>query len=1021
MFPASRFASVLAVAVALGLYACGEGVVLPDEGEPAAIAVIDGNEQTAPAGSTLGKELVVKVTDSRNRPVANQSVEFSIDAGGGEVAPASASTNADGLASATWKLGPGAGQQRVRARANGGGAPDDLIVSFTATAFSGSAGILEPVSGDGQVGGVNSALPDPLVVRVVDGLSNPVAGVTVTWVVIGGGSIDPETSVSGPDGTASAQRILGPNAGPQSAEASVDGLAGSPVIFSHTADASNPTALELVSGDGQTAPAGFQLPDSLVVRLLDDNGNGVGGRAVTWTPEAGVANPINSTTNPEGYAYTRWTLGPNAGSMRMTAVFSGLEVVRFTATATADVPTTIALLSGNSQSGPIGTTLPSPLRVRVTDANGNPVENVSVTWTPGGGAQVSSTTTGTDAQGIAQVFLTLGATLGTYTTTAAVDGLAGSPVTFTSIGEPGQAARLAFLSQPATAVVGQTLAAISVEIQDAQGNRVAGATNRVTITSSVAGSLVGDNQENAVDGVATFSALAINRAGTGFNLTARASALTDATSSDFDIGQGATTTAITGRVPSASVTGQSVTISYDINVTAPAAGSLTGSVQVSDGTQSCSGGINAGTGGGNCPIAFSTVGDHDLTATYSGNTNFTGSTSGAVAHSVTPASTTVTIGSIGSSTVGQPVTIPFNVTVNSPGSGAPTGSVTITISGGSETCSNPISSGSCDLTPLAGGNRTVTATYGGDANYNGDTDTEPLAVRTPTTTAVATSAGTTVFGQEVTFTATVSPISGTGTPTGTVQFQSDGANIGGPVALSGGVATRSTTTLPVGGHVITAEYTPTGTTFGGSTGTLSPNQQVNQAGTTTAIGTIDPALSNPGQPYSVSVSVQAAAPGSGTPGGSVGISDGEGGTCSAPLSGGSGSCQLSTGAPGAKTITATYNGDGNFLAGSSATAPHQVNNLPTAVADSYLVPANFFIAPPAAQGVLANDGDLDGHTLRAVGDSDAANGTLILNLNGDGGFIYTPTPGFVGPDSFTYHATDGFGNSATVTVTLQVQ
>ena len=70
MSPLSRFAPVLAVAIALGLYACGEGVVLPNEGVPAAIVVIDGDEQSAPAGAVLGKELVVKVTDSRGRPVA---------------------------------------------------------------------------------------------------------------------------------------------------------------------------------------------------------------------------------------------------------------------------------------------------------------------------------------------------------------------------------------------------------------------------------------------------------------------------------------------------------------------------------------------------------------------------------------------------------------------------------------------------------------------------------------------------------------------------------------------------------------------------------------------------------------------------------------------------------------------------------------------------------------------------------------------------------------------------------------
>ncbi|MBA3556210.1 MAG: cadherin-like domain-containing protein, partial [Gemmatimonadales bacterium] len=69
--------------------------------------------------------------------------------------------------------------------------------------------------------------------------------------------------------------------------------------------------------------------------------------------------------------------------------------------------------------------------------------------------------------------------------------------------------------------------------------------------------------------------------------------------------------------------------------------------------------------------------------------------------------------------------------------------------------------------------------------------------------------------------------------------------------------------------------------------------------------------------------------------------------------------------------------------------------------------------------VLVNDADLDGNDLSAVLDADVSNGLLFL-VNDTGGFTYTPNSGFVGTDSFTYHATDGFANSATVTVTLQV-
>ena len=1017
----SRFRSRLAAVLTalLGAYACGgDGIVLPDESEPAEVVATDGDGQAAPAGAALPDALVVLVTDARGRPVADQEISFTITSGGGQVAPAAARTNANGLASAAWTLGPAAGVQGARAQVTGAGLPADLTVDFTATAFAGSGSTLVLVSGDGQTGSVGAALADPLVVRVVDPLGNPVAGQTVTWSVTGGGSIEPATSVTGQDGAASAERVLGPAAGEQTALATAEGLAGSPVTFTHTASASTPTSLVRVSGDAQTAPAGFQLPDSLVVRLLDANGNGVGGRTVTWVVAAngGVVDPVNSQTDGEGYAVTRWTLGSTAGSYTLNAVFSGLPSVPFAATATADVPTARALRSGDGQTAAVGTALPQPLRVKVTDGNGNPVDNVSVTWTAVGGGSVSSTTTGTDALGIAQVTRTLGATPGPYSTTAEVAGLSGSPVTFNSTAVVGAPARLAFLTQPAGALVGQTLASFQVEIQDAQGNRVTTATNSVTITSSVTNTLVGDATENAVAGVATFGALAIDEAGTGYRLTARSSGLSNALSDAFDIAPGGTTIDITGRSPASSVTGQSVTINYDVDVTAPAAGNLTGNVTVSDGLgSSCTGGTsNAGTG--SCPIVFPTAGPRTLTATYVDDPNFAGSTSAGLAVTVGKANLTLAISTDqpDPSGVGETVTVAFTLT--GANGAAPTGDVTVTASGGTETCVAAVAAGSCDITLLAGGDRTLTATYPGDANYNGDSDTESHSVRTATTTTVTTSDGSTVFGESVTFTATVAPVPpGTGTPTGSVQFKADGVNLGAAVSLSGGTAQRTTSALAVGSHVITAEYAGGGE-FAASAGTLTPDQQVAQAGTVTAITGESPDESNPGQSYTVSVTVSAAAPGSGTPGGTVSVSDGEGGSCELTLGGGSGSCALASANPGTKTLTATYSGDANFL-GSQTTAAHEVNTPPVAQGEAFVAPAALPLIV-GAPGVLANDTDADGDGLTAVLDTDVSNGSLLLD--DDGSFIYTPEAPFVGTDSFTYHANDGLADSPSVTVTIEV-
>jgi VCBS repeat-containing protein len=74
--------------------------------------------------------------------------------------------------------------------------------------------------------------------------------------------------------------------------------------------------------------------------------------------------------------------------------------------------------------------------------------------------------------------------------------------------------------------------------------------------------------------------------------------------------------------------------------------------------------------------------------------------------------------------------------------------------------------------------------------------------------------------------------------------------------------------------------------------------------------------------------------------------------------------------------------------------------------------------PPAVAGVLANDVDPDGGTLTAVVDSLPDFGTLTLNPNGT--FVYTPSPGFNGTDSFTYRARNATGDSPAATVEIIV-
>lgn len=90
---------------------------------------------------------------------------------------------------------------------------------------------------------------------------------------------------------------------------------------------------------------------------------------------------------------------------------------------------------------------------------------------------------------------------------------------------------------------------------------------------------------------------------------------------------------------------------------------------------------------------------------------------------------------------------------------------------------------------------------------------------------------------------------------------------------------------------------------------------------------------------------------------------------------------------------------------------------PVAFNDEYQVERDTVLNTKIVNGVLANDVDDNYDALTAVKVSDPANGTLTLNTNGS--FTYTPRPGYLGNDSFTYRARDGIDlsdNIATVTI-----
>lgn len=297
----------------------------------------------------------------------------------------------------------------------------------------------------------------------------------------------------------------------------------------------------------------------------------------------------------------------------------------------------------------------------------------------------------------------------------------------------------------------------------------------------------------------------------------------------------ATTTALDVN-PAAAVFGEPVILTAAVS---SSSGTPDGSVEFFDGEASL------GTGSlvdGRASLTLTSlgVGPHSLSARYAGSGAFQASESAAVALAVTPASTATAVTASPSGAVtGEPVTLTATVTVVVPGAGIPTGTVTFRDSGGAIGLAT-LSSGQATLVTsfVDAGSHELTADYSGDANFTGSTSppgTSFLVGQATTTTAVTSSAGSSVAGDPVTFTAAVSVVApGSGAPTGIVEFR-EGTVVLAAVALdASGQATFTTSALGIGYHEITAVYLGSGDFAGSSSAVTTLAQTVLSNPTVTA-------------------------------------------------------------------------------------------------------------------------------------------------------------------------------------------
>jgi hypothetical protein len=291
-------------------------------GDASRIALAEPLAPTARSRVPLPVQPVVQLQDGRGNPVAQAgvTVAVSIASGGGTLLGAtSAVTDAAGRAAFSGLAISGApGGRTLRFSST---SPSREVVSGTIQ-LPRAAGIALVVGPPAEAT-VGTRLATPASWTLTDGDNLPVADVPVTFVASPGNTVEPASATSGDDGTVRLDGwTLPQTAGKQVVELRVPDAGVSKVSVAAVPGAA--VRLDKISGDGQSAPVGSQLPEPLVVRALDQFGNGTPGVTVQWRTCDG-AGQYDLETDPGGFASAAQDTGLTPGGGCVTASALGAD------------------------------------------------------------------------------------------------------------------------------------------------------------------------------------------------------------------------------------------------------------------------------------------------------------------------------------------------------------------------------------------------------------------------------------------------------------------------------------------------------------------------------------------------------------------------------------------------------------------------------------------------------------------------------------------------------------------------
>jgi uncharacterized repeat protein (TIGR03803 family) len=314
------------------------------------------------------------------------------------------------------------------------------------------------------------------------------------------------------------------------------------------------------------------------------------------------------------------------------------------------------------------------------------------------------------------------------------------------------------------------------------------------------------------------------------------------------------------------------------------------------------------------------LGTFTITATYAGDANFAASTSPAlrqVVNAAVKSATSTTISSsLNPSIQGQPVT--FTATVTSSGGTPPNGETVTFYTGINVLGTAPMTGGIASLTTsgMGSGIHAISAAYLGDGNFIGSTSPAlgqavDTSAQSATTTALTSSLNPSIYGQKVTWTATVTT-SGKTTPTGNVTFNWGSDSIGTAKLNSSGVATLTKSNLNADTYPLFAVYA--GDANNGPSASPILNQVITQAiSSATIASSPNPSIQGESVTFTATISSPTT-----TPTGPVTFTSGTTTLGTVELSKGKATLTTSTLPVGSNTVTVTYPWNSNIAESSAS-------------------------------------------------------------------------------------------------------